>query len=59
MYYNTCEVKKLSHLVIDSSSKIPDGLTVGHSKALGNIDECNSIFVSKPRWNGEKLESFR
>ena len=45
--------------MIDSTGKLPDGTIVGHYKVMGNMDECLSIEVIKPRFEGELLENFR
>ena len=45
--------------MIDSTGKLPDGTLVGHHRMMGNMDECISIEVSKPRFEGELLENFR
>ena len=44
--------------MIDSTGKLPDGVLVGHTVPLGNMKECKDIEVSKPEWNGERLDSF-
>ena len=44
--------------MIDSTGKLPDGFLVGHTAPLGNMKECKDIEVSKPMWNGERLDSF-